>query len=71
MTCPNFQSTDIIPITYGTPPLSGARLVRAIESKEIILGGCYLCGDAPKWYCRSCEHRFHDQLPKKSRLQRK
>lgn len=71
MTCPNCKSTDILPITYGTPSLSGARLVKAIESKEIVLGGCTLCGPAPRWYCRSCEHRFDTEKPKKGWFTRK
>ena len=65
MTCPKCQSTDIIPITYGTPPLSGARLQRAIDTRQIVLGGCFLCSDAPKWYCRSCECRFDSQPAKR------
>lgn len=59
MKCPNCGSNDIIPITYGTPPLSGAKLVKAVEEKSIILGGCFLCGDAPAYACRSCDHRFN------------
>lgn len=58
MNCPDCASNDILPITYGTPPLSGSRLQRAIEKQEIILGGCFLCGDAPKYACRACGHRF-------------
>ena len=65
MNCPNCNSTDILLITYGTPPLEGARLVKAIEDKEIVLGGCFLCGDAPAYYCRSCNHSFDDVTERK------
>ena len=65
MNCPNCNSTDILPITYGAPSLEGARLIKAIEEKEILLGGCFLCGDAPAYYCRSCEHRFGDATAQK------
>ena len=58
MQCPKCGSEDILPITYGTPPLSGGRLARAVEEKTILLGGCALCGDAPAYGCRSCDHRF-------------
>lgn len=71
MICPKCAGTDVIPITYGTPPVSGTRLARAIETKQIVLGGCSLCGPAPKWYCRSCEHRFDAEIPKKHRFFRK
>lgn len=64
MKCPRCGSEDIIPITYGTPPLSGARLKRAIEEKTIVLGGCVLCGEAPAWYCRTCKHRFDGEKRK-------
>lgn len=67
MNCPNCNGTDIILITYGTPPLEGARLVKAIEEKQIVLGGCFLCGDAPAYYCKKCEHRFGDALALKKR----
>ncbi len=65
MNCPNCASTDIIRITYGQPPFFGERLQRAIDQKEIMLGGCALCGDAPEYGCRSCGHRFN--LPGENR----
>lgn len=67
MQCPNCGKEDIIPITYGTPPLTGARLKQAIERQEIVLGGCYLCGDAPGYVCRSCQHRFDPPKPERKR----
>ena len=69
MTCPKCGSSDIIPITYGAPPLSGAALAKAIEEKSIVMGGCILCREeAPAHYCRSCEHRFGDaRAPKKQK----
>ena len=65
MNCPNCGSENILPITYGTPPLSGARLRKAIDAGELILGGCVLCGDRSAYACRVCGHRF-GELPKKT-----
>lgn len=61
MTCPKCGGGDIILITYGAPPLSGAALSRAIEEKSIVLGGCLICEEeTPAYFCRACEHRFGD-----------
>ena len=60
MDCPNCKSKDLIFITYGAPPVSGAKLAAMLEKQEIVLGGCINCGDAPAWHCRSCGHRFGD-----------
>ena len=67
MKCPKCGSEDILPITYGTPPLSGGKLAKAVEDKTLILGGCALCGDAPAFGCRNCDHRF--DAPEKEKNQ--
>jgi len=65
MNCPKCGGSDILPITYGPPPVTGERLNKALEEKTIILGGCVFCGETPAYACRSCGHRF--DAPKKKR----
>ena len=61
MDCPHCRSVRITRITYGTPPLSGAQLAKAIEDKTVVMGGCLLCeAEAPAFYCRDCGRKFGD-----------
>ena len=51
--CPRCHSRDFVPICYGH---ANQEVMARAEAGEIALGGCTL--GAPKWYCRSCRHRW-------------
>ena len=40
---------------YGYPSdMEGA--LKAAEQGEVVLGGCVITGDDPKWQCLECKH---------------
>ena len=53
--CPECNSTDIIQIVYGLPPVS---LAEQAEKGRIILGGCSVDISNPDWHCKKCKHEF-------------
>jgi len=56
ITCPHCGSTDIGEYLYGLPIME--KLEDEINSGEIILGGCCINEDSPKYYCYHCEKDF-------------
>ncbi len=55
--CPRCGSTSIAEIFYGLPVLD-EELNGALDRKEIVLGGCCVSGDDPRWHCNACEEDF-------------
>ncbi len=53
--CPYCGSVRVIPIAYGLPSAEG--MARARRG-EIVLGGCCLSRESPRWACRKCERQF-------------
>jgi hypothetical protein len=51
--CPKCSSTRVARIQYGYPVISEEDR-RKIDAGEIILGGCFISGDDPKWECADC-----------------
>ena len=51
--CPNCGSSRIADIQYGEPPAS-ASLEADIEAGRVVLGGCCLTEDSPRYCCLSC-----------------
>ena len=53
--CPICNSTKIADIAYGlfTP---NEKLESRIQSGEIILGGCRITEDSPRWCCLDCRY---------------
>lgn len=49
--CPECDSTSVVPIVYGMP---GGKMVEQYERGEIVLGGCCISGDDPRWHCEGC-----------------
>ena len=45
----------LIKIIYGLPSKEGFKLA---EEEKIILGGCIIRKDSPKYYCLKCKKRF-------------
>ena len=58
--CPKCGN-NLIEIIYGMP---GPELFEASERGEVILGGCCLTGDDPKYRCKHCNIDFSKDLKK-------
>jgi hypothetical protein len=62
--CPVCGSTKIAKILYGLPVFS-KELENALNSGDLILGGCCFSIDDPRWQCANCKtyifqkHRLH------------
>lgn len=52
--CPACGSSRIAEILYGLPAFS-AKLKRDLDAGRIILGGCCVTNDDPKWQCPDCQ----------------
>lgn len=52
--CPVCGSFRIAEILYGLPEFS-AKLKRDLDAGRIILGGCCITNDDPKWQCADCQ----------------
>ena len=54
--CPNCGSSRIAPILYGEPGLG--ELGADIEAGRVVLGGCLLGEDSPRYHCLACGTDF-------------
>ena len=50
---------QLIEIVYGMP---GPELFEASERGEVILGGCCITGDDPKYHCKKCKLDYSRDL---------
>jgi hypothetical protein len=55
--CPYCGAKNIAVILYGLPATTG-KLEKAIEKKQVTLGGCGIYDGAPQWVCNSCHLKF-------------
>ena len=53
--CPKCNSTNVAEYLWGLPMLSD-QLLRDIEEGRVILGGCIICGEDPKFHCNDCKY---------------
>ena len=53
--CPKCNSTNVAKYLWGLPMLSD-QLLRDIEEGRVILGGCIICGEDPKFHCNDCKY---------------
>ena len=53
MNCPECKSDSIAKIFWGYPGNLEA-IDEQLKKKEIVLGGCIICDNDPKWECNSC-----------------
>ena len=56
-TCPRCGSTDVASILWGYPAF-GEQLERDLDEDRVVLGGCILEDDSPKWHCNNCKKEF-------------
>lgn len=52
--CPKCGAKTIASILYGLPDYS-EELKADIDAGKIVLGGCCITYDDPKWQCTTCE----------------
>jgi hypothetical protein len=58
--CPNCGKSSIAEIFWGYP--GDVDLMKeSIEKKEIVLGGCCVTDNDPKWECNDCNHRWGER----------
>jgi len=57
--CPACKSTKIAKLYYGMPMMT-AKLRRKIATDKVVLAGCLVGGDNPKWQCVKCGVRIFD-----------
>lgn len=53
--CPSCLSPRVRRIVYGEP---SPDLAERARHGEVVLGGCLLVGNDPKWHCLDCDNRF-------------
>ena len=63
MNCPKCNSSSIARILWGYPADMDS-LKEALEKKEIVLGGCVVSDNDPKWECNNCNHRWNENSDK-------
>jgi hypothetical protein len=56
--CPECKSTQVLEIVYGYP---GPDMAKDAEDGKIVLGGCCISDDDPKWRCSECGHSWGRQ----------
>ena len=56
--CPKCNSTNVAKYLWGLRMLSD-QLLRDIEEGRVILGGCIIYGEDPKFHCNDCKHDWN------------
>ena len=56
--CPKCGADTIAVIFYGLPHMTES-LERQIEAGNLVLGGCVVSEDDPKWLCKSCGQEIY------------
>ncbi len=62
--CPDCGSIRIARIMYGLPDFSSEELKKAVEEGRIVLGGCIVGPDSPRWECKGCGARMGTRYTK-------
>ncbi len=62
--CPDCGSIRIAMIMYGLPDFSSEELKKAVEEGRIVLGGCIVGPDSPRWECKGCGARMGTRYTK-------
>ena len=57
--CPKCGFSPVASILYGMPACD-EELERKLEDKSLVLGGCVVGYDDPKWQCTSCGKEFYE-----------
>ena len=60
MKCPQCGKSWIAEIFWGYPA-NMESIEEALERKEIILGGCLVTNNDPRWECNDCNHQWGER----------
>ena len=60
MNCPKCTSTSVAEIFWGYPGNLDT-MTEQLDKKEIVLGGCIVSDNDPKWKCNDCHHRWGER----------
>ena len=60
MKCPKCGKSWIAEIFWGYPA-NMESIEEALERKEIILGGCLVTNNDPRWECNDCNHQWGER----------
>ncbi len=58
--CPNCNKKWIAEILWGYPA-DMQSIEEELERKEIVLGGCLITDQDPKWKCNNCHHKWGER----------
>ena len=58
--CPKCNRKNIALIFWGYPGDCDS-IEEQVERKEIVLGGCIVTDNDPKWECNECLHRWGER----------
>jgi hypothetical protein len=58
--CPACDSASVAEILWGYYTNVDS-LEDALEKKEIVLGGCCVTDNDPKWKCNDCHHKWGER----------
>jgi hypothetical protein len=56
--CPKCGHSPVASILYGMPAYD-EELEGKLEDKSLVLGGCVVGYDDPKWQCANCDLEFY------------
>jgi ribosomal protein S27AE len=59
--CPKCGSKRMARIQYGLPAYD-AKMERDIAAGKLVLGGCCITGDDPRWQCADCGVQVWDEF---------
>jgi predicted RNA-binding Zn-ribbon protein involved in translation (DUF1610 family) len=54
--CPKCGASTIAKILYGLPVFH--EVEEDLNAGRLVLGGCCMCGDDPKWQCTTCNTKL-------------
>lgn len=63
--CPSCGHSPLASILYGYVGFDGG-LQKKLEEGRIVLGGCCVSDDDPKWECTNCGQKVYKKLPEES-----
>lgn len=63
MNCPQCNSSSIAKILWGYPADMDS-LKESLEKKEIVLGGCIVTENDPKYECNECNYQWNETKTK-------
>ena len=55
--CPKCGSKNVAKILYGYPAFN-EKLKKQLDNGEIVLGGCVIFDEDPKYHCNDCKEDF-------------